>query len=923
MRISCLSLLAAVVSLFVGNVASAFSAPPTVPAGEFPRPLRALLQAAEWDATVLGPLLVVLPMESPPVMMPLPASRIDLALVAKSAKMRRVSSGRVTTLVPHTMTVINTRPGKPDLFARLYPRDIAMVLLASFTSAQWQMVGSDKGIGIRDLTEEQRLIWSRIIPERTRVQKAHLPFNTRSTHAELWQQRYGQEEITVSPRAKGRLRLNKRINIDFYRTDNNSLEWLDADPYRLPRKDGDIAYCLPDLTARTPQEPANTIFGNRVLKVEPRRLKIGAVDFHSRNLHKSISLTGLSKTPTIGEILRRITKETRTEYIADRRIRDLPVYLRGTSAPAGDLLMALCWDVAGTFRKIEPGDEKDTDSLFLLTDDVTGIGTRAGRFAEWGELADQRSAWMTFTAPKIAAKNKPLQYLKFAPDDPFALTNSQDKALVEFGDSWSEPPDVRTSDLSPALRQFISRFALERSKDEKKVVPDRVRIDETLSAYLLLPEISGKAVEVPDLINTFYVRGLYSREIGSDPSKESAAAPAAAASDSQSYSRPTGFTGAALKDQGRIVLVRTFDPLEAARIVRAAAGRSITEVHFEISLADPKAAARLLTAATKAADKTPEGAGRVAVGAVIRLLKGGGLSGEPERNILGMTGETYHRRSAAIFEANKHDREAYILHLSGFDGWIAPSPAVIAEMYRRVRIVADVPGLSCLTFRATGAPGWMGQADDSGYRLMTNRTFGYTPNVRRAFLRASGIDPVDIPDFAMPFRDVARGISWDLGYFWQDDGYPLEAWREFRRRRNAEMLAGLFRAVRKDHPHMVFYTDDRFSSFTPTNTSWFGSWDAPERAADDSTPISAEGTILQEARRNSKRVFAYWGWNWWNPPYGADPMSPESFAASVSVYARYKRPPDWDGLVIDLSLVSGSSAVRLLHGLPETSGREQ
>jgi hypothetical protein len=52
-------------------------------------------------------------------------------------------------------------------------------------------------------------------------------------------------------------------------------------------------------------------------------------------------------------------------------------------------------------------------------------------------------------------------------------------------------------------------------------------------------------------------------------------------------------------------------------------------------------------------------------------------------------------------------------------------------------------------------------------------------------------------------------------------------------------------------------------------------------------------------------------------------MSPESFAASVSVYARYKRPPDWDGLVIDLSLVSGSSAVRLLHGLPETSGREQ
>jgi hypothetical protein len=304
-----------------------------------------------------------------------------------------------------------------------------------------------------------------------------------------------------------------------------------------------------------------------------------------------------------------------------------------------------------------------------------------------------------------------------------------------------------------------------------------------------------------------------------------------------------------------------------------------------------------------------------------------------------MTGETYDTRSAAIYGGPDYDIEAYILHLSGFTGWIAPSPSVITEMYRRVRIVADVSGLSGLTFRATGAPGWMGQGDSTAHRLMTNRTFGYTPNARRAFLRGNGIDPVDIPEFAAPFRDIARGISWNLGYFWRDDGYggvdlvkgvlvprtdngyPLGAWREFRRRRNSEMLAGLFRAVRKDHPYMIFYTDDRFSSFTVTTTPWFGSWDAPERAADDSRPESNPWAMLQEARRNSKKVFAYWGWSWWNPPYRGDPMPPKSFAESVSEHARYKRPPDWDGLVIDLSLVSGSSVVRLLHGLPETSSQ--
>ncbi len=946
----------------------------------FPPAWLTTLRALPYETTERGPLLAVIPaplIEFPydPAQPQPPTRFATLPALTTATNTKLFSAGGINVLAPRTITTINTKPGKANPFGDLNPSDTLKLLLSTFTPAQWQIAGSATGIGRGDLTDDQMVLWAQMLPEQARVQKSKVaagdkPNSIRYTDTTM---------VDVHPASTGRLRLSKTVSFSFYKTGASDTSW-GSDPY-MGKSDqiGQTTWLLLNLQMRSQEKSNKTAYGVTLLSDQPRRLKNGAVDFAAPVLDKTISLrdfpphnakpTGgpgktnaaakpvakttppsqpltpqqryaqlrqqaqaeLAEEPTIGDLLERITKTTGVEFVADKRVRELPMYLRGESARAGDLLMALAVSVGGAFRRMEAGTAKDTAPLYVLTDDVEGIGARTARLGEWAEAADELKRRITDKADEAAAKNDPLAHLSFAPGDKYALSEAQTKRLEESWrkEQYGKTPDVLQADMSPALKKAVQDFADERATEGISIRTDRVQMGETLKPFLLLPEAEGQPLEAQELGNG--VGHQYLQRVAFDPSKKPAPDPKAMKSVAPVPA--PGFTSPALKKQRRVLIARPKTVDEATRIVQAAIGRGIEAVWLDVSLADAPASAQLLTKATAAGGK------KIAVGAVVHLLKGSvgengddTLLGEPDRNIMGETGEAHRARVVSEYAGDKTYLSYYQNALNRFAGWNAIGPDVngasAAELRRRVGVVAAVPHLAGLTFRATGGPGWTGEKD-GGDALHINTAQGYTASMRRAFLRDYGIDPIDIPDL----RWQLGGVRWNLGYFQPDDGrgeyevidkklvrrsgdaIPLTAWWTYRRKRNAALLASVYASVRKERATLPLYIDDIVSSYASANTDWFGSWDTAS-GLPETSPFTVESETRTTARHTSKTIFAHWGW-WWGEQDVAKPNAPTTFARQVSASALRNPPPSWDGLVIDLTGVPAASIPGLLEGLPK------
>lgn len=938
-----------------------------------PPPWLATLRGLPYNVADRGPLLVVIPTPlitlpyEPPPASPPPTRFATLSALTTATNTKLYPAGGINVLAPRTLTVINTKPGKANPFGDLSPSETLKLLLSTFTPAQWQMAGSAMGIGRSDLTDDQTVLWAQMLPEQARVQKSKVEAGDKPGSL-----RYSDSSIMdVHPASTGRLRLSKTVAFSFYKAGATDTSW-DGDPYMTNGDQiGQTKTILLNLRMRATAKSNKSAYGVVLLSEQLRRLKDGGVDFAAPVLDQSVSLRDfprrtasqpnspdkpgtetttshpltpqqmyvqrreqataeLAREPTIGDVLLRISQTTGVEFVADQRVRELPVYLRGDAARAGDLLMALAISVGGAFRKMEPDSAKDTAKdtapLYVLTDDIEGIGSRVARLGEWAEAADELKRRITDKADEAAAKNDPLAYLSFAPGDKFALSEAQTKRLEASWrkERYGKTPDVLSADMSPALKKAVQDFVDERDKEGVSLRTDRVQMSEELKPYLLLPETEGQALEAWELGNE--IGHQYLQGVAFDPARTPAPEPKKPATPAPTL----GFGAPALQKQRRVLLARPKTADEAVRIVQAAVGRNIGEIWLDVSLADAQASAELLTKATQAGGK------KIAVGAVVHLLKGNDddpLLGEPDRNILGETGEAHRTRVMSEHAGDKANASYYQNNLSRFVGWNAIGPDVngpaAVELRRRIGLVAGVPNLAGLTFRATGGPGWTGQKD-GGDALFTNTAQGYTASMRRAFLRNYGIDPIDIPD---SHWQLGR-IQWNVGYFQPDDGrgeyeiidhklvrrsgdaIPRTAWWTFRRKRNAELLASVYATVRKERPLLPLYIDDLVSSYASANTDWFGSWDKPD-GLPETDPFTVESETRTTARHTSKTIFAHWGW-WWNGGDATKPDAPASFARQVSAAALRNPPPSWEGLVIDLSGVPGASVPGLLEGLPRS-----
>ena len=344
----------------------------------------------------VGPQWEDLPKDSLP---PQPsATPSDVAGVFGKANL---TFGSVMAIGPPTMVLLNPSPGVPDPYAGMAAYDVVPFFAASLTPAQWTSLTSEQGLGIGELSDTQRQLFTQLLPDgHLRVAPWFGDFNpTPAAEQDLSDQ---------LPSTHLRLKQTAEVQI--------SIEGEQGGSYQMqnnPPPAGGTFKLLP--TTQNYGGSQEFVFGQRVRAEVPNQLKPGDLDMSLPILKTSIPVGGMK---TVGDLMGRVSQATHLELYADRRLEQKTLLILGTgrAAPAEDLLKATAFCLTGVYRRVGPA--------FVLTDDTVGIATRMARWQEFEKTAD-------------ALRQKPLEEARVALHtrfgthkipgfgDPLALTDAQ------------------------------------------------------------------------------------------------------------------------------------------------------------------------------------------------------------------------------------------------------------------------------------------------------------------------------------------------------------------------------------------------------------------------------------------------------------------------------------------------------------------
>ena len=406
--------------------------------------------------------------------------------------------GSVTVFAPTEMTVLATNlKGSPDPLAGLRRDEKIKILQASMTDAQWKQMGSPAGLGAADMDATQREIYLSLLPDPFIVTQWEISKSTGNDN----QMSYTAPKKTTlagAERMQIRLRMNRTTSMRIpSSTDKNGGygQYVSTQAENQPM-----------VQVSHPNEYGNPdAFGVLLKDTVPARLKPGHLAWDTPALDVDVDLRGAK---TVGELMARLAKASGLELIADARVAALPLWVYGdpvttpslpgtrpgttgaadaaklapdtTTSPsaepaparAGDVLKALCWAVTGTIRKVGP--------VYLLTDDLEGIGTRQARISRWTNDGNIRKGQILAKYDPIIRAHQPLQYTGFAPNDPAALdaatvTKVEAQWQTSVGryrgvtQSTSELPDAQQK----MVRKAIESYQMRAARGEKKLTAHR------------------------------------------------------------------------------------------------------------------------------------------------------------------------------------------------------------------------------------------------------------------------------------------------------------------------------------------------------------------------------------------------------------------------------------------------------------------
>lgn len=456
----------------------ALAQPPAVlqpPAPTFP-------ESFLWNAESRGPLLIVLP------------------LAEKDGQL--VSCGTLTAYAPKSAPRLKWEHlPEPHLFGSLGEFEKWELLQESLTERQWKLLGSSAGLGQTDLTRDQKKLFFALLPDPLTVSKPD----------------GSSVKATEEQRKASRLRLSKRFHYAFVDNDGRQIAAAgigSTNPSGLRLGGGNVVAQPPivlsgvpiigrlinpgvsgtlqeariafvttedlpvqsftlrlndsalrtdDIILSSTSARATSNFGATFSAPEGLHLKPSELDFASPALDKTVPLAGAD---TVREVVRRVATATGYELYCDPRYATRRVYLRGESARAGDILKAVCWGTAGTFRRV--------GTAYVLTEDLTPLAIRLGKIQDWRtgaqarldalrvstdrERAEYQQKYIDWSNTRLTLTSRPGERVPLS-----QLPENLRREIQGQMDQWTKTPngDPNRAPLNQAVIHYTPRMELE------------------------------------------------------------------------------------------------------------------------------------------------------------------------------------------------------------------------------------------------------------------------------------------------------------------------------------------------------------------------------------------------------------------------------------------------------------------------------
>ncbi|MBB6053065.1 hypothetical protein [Armatimonas rosea] len=631
--------------------------------------LAPLLPNLRWSPERQGVFLVVAP-ESYPVQVgnsPPPPDGWRPEELARLGRGLLRRFGAVTVLAPAAMRVLKRSFPQGALGTEAEEETALLALLASCSPTQWRKLASSQGLRLRELSGTQRTLAEKLVPPVVR-------FTLRGSGGA---QPTPERTLTDAQRQGIGIRVKLIGGIEGKKLNEKNGVF----PLVFHREIGNDpdAKTRIDLEASTLSEEQERAAG--ITQEVPNRLK--SLPGELARLRTPVVLG--TEPLTVGHLVERIAQATGVPLLVDARLGKHTVWTRGSQAPAGELLQALCLSTTAAIRTL--------DALWLLAPD--NLPLDVGRIPLEEALLEtrQQSSQGEAVLNRRIAALKPLDYLTFDTDDPAALSPALlKKALAVHKSTRSElGAEVRLSELPSALQgrllQTIEEFArlsdtpeYQKSGLDLKLDSQSVMVGCHPWWSLVIPGV-GEANEAP-LVPLHHW-------LPNPPAPP-------------------------LTLSGRAWLARARTPNDARALVEAARAAGASALWLE---APPEVLAAAL--------EPPS----LPVWGVLPVLRG--TAGRPDLNVLGDTSAQYARRRGKASELP----------------WLDLQDRSTVESARRaLRALGRVSGLAGIVLRHVLPPGYGMLTDPSygRYAYGAAGDLGYAKENRLAFLREKGVDPADV-----------------------------------------------------------------------------------------------------------------------------------------------------------------------------------
>ena len=808
--------------------------------------------------------------------------------------------GSVTAIAPFTRVLLNDNPGPPDFSVNMNGYTAFKMLLASLDDTQWNMLTSEGGLGLSDLTDDtQKLLFHGLFF------RGQLWIATQDPALFKLPDDQRTDTRNVSDHIDGvRLRLGQESQI-----------------YLHDKKGKTIFFSGPSadrnrLRTWRPKYPPLAAQNNVILRaVVPNTPKPGGLPLSDAKFQPTVSMTGAK---TVAELVARIAAKTHTELYADLHYASRTLTIVGPmrEAPAADVLAALALAVAGTYRQVGPA--------YVLTDDLEGVGTRRKRLANWQEKTSQDSSKLANEAGAAMLKRRVSQARSLpAFGNPLAMTPQQMAGLKDNAGIPGVPgrdENFPYARLTPAqqsrVRQIADAYeeqqatkATDSSDDDPPQEPDLtgpVSLQAHYKLQYLIPTVDGPVQTNEDSpVAILFWPGLASAFAIEAKAKAARPAPPVVMPPAppllpllRSYPR-------------RAILGHPTTPAAVDALIAAMQKLGLNELWLDVfSAGKSHLTDKHTDIVTEALQKT-QGTG-IAVYASLSLLSWGN-NPPPETQDLTIVGEN--SRQAAIAD---HDRKGE--DTENYDDAGQPIPFVPPSVSASPASPQVKKTLTDLVRGLASRPGLAGFVWEDGVR---GDDLGYTPEMRLAFLRAFHADPVDItPDDALNYY-----LSGDTSLPTFDDkavdATLTKHWDDARLGANGYFLTLLRQAVPNaaDKPILMSLGDGA--------GPFLISWDVPRQlppplrplfaGKDDSSPEQMVSEITKQGRSVLIGLSV------------KDPASTDALARDLqealtlpsapgTAHTKPNAKPPWSGYVLDFDSPGVTDGDRPLSDLVQAVG---